>query len=102
VTSETNGLTGWVLAGIGAIVSTLLTGVVTLFRMRESENTAAIAKLEKSLTEVSSKADKCEEDRHVLFTSCEVLKIKLEVLEKRISSIDTNGTDFARKHEGNR
>lgn len=102
MTSETNGFTGWVLAGIGAVVSTLLTGVVTLFRMRESENTAAIAKLEQSLTEVSDKADKCEEDRHLLFTSCEVLKIKLDLLEKRISSIDNNGTDYARKHEGNR
>jgi len=102
MSSEANGLTGWVLAGIGAIVSTLLTGVVTLFRMRESENTAAIAKLEKSLAEVSDKADKCEEDRHLLFTSCEVMKIKLDVLEKRICSIDNNGTDFARKHEGNR
>ena len=102
MSEEANGLTGWVLAGIGAIVSTLLTGVVTLFRMRESENAQAISKLEHNLIAINGKADKCEEDRHSLFTSCEVLKIKLDVLEKRVSSIDNNGTDFARKHEGSR
>lgn len=102
MTSETSGLTGWVLAGIGAIVSTLLTGVVTLFRMRESENAQAITKLEQNLATINGKADKCEEDRHLLFTSCEVMKIKLDVLEKRICSIDKNGTDFARKNEDTR
>ena len=102
MTAETNGLTGWVLAGIGAIVSTLLTGVVTLFRMRESENAQAITKLEQNLDAINSKADKCEADRHALFTSCELLKFKIDVLEKRVSSIDSNGTDFARKHEGSR
>lgn len=102
MTSETNGLTGWVLAGVGAVVSTLLTGIVTLFRMRESENAQAITKLEQNLNTINNKADKCEEDRHALFTSCELMRFKIDVLEKRVSSIDNNGTDFARKHEGNR
>ena len=85
---ETGGFTGWVLAGIGAIVSTLLTGVVTLFRMRENENSKAITKLETSLTHFSEKADKCEQDRHVLFTNCKVLETKMQMLDSRMSSID--------------
>lgn len=88
MTSETSGLTGWVLAGIGAIVSTLLTGVVTLFRMRESENAQAITKLEQNLATINGKADKCEEDRHLLFTSCKVLETKMAMLDSRMSSID--------------
>ena len=98
VNSEQNGVTGWVLAGVGAVVSTLLTGVVTLFRMRESENSKAISKLEQSLLEVSGKADKCEQDRHTLFTSCEVMKVKLEVLERRVSTMDSNGTKYGNSH----
>lgn len=98
MSEETNGFTGWVLAGIGAVVSTLLSGIITLFRMRESENTKAITKLEHSLIEVSSKADKCEEDRHTLFTSCEVMKFKLDVLEKRVSTMDSKGTQYGQTH----
>ena len=86
--AENGGFTGWVLAGIGAIVSTLLTGVVTLFRMRENENAKAIIKLETSLSEVSNKADKCEEDRHILFTNCKVLETKMQMLDSRMSHID--------------
>jgi hypothetical protein len=100
--SEQNGLTGWVLAGVATSFATLSSVVAFLFKLRENENAKAILKLETSLQEVSDKAEKCETDRHLLFTSCEVLKIKLDVLEKRVCSIDSNGTDFARKHEGSR
>ena len=102
MSSEQNGLTGWVLAGIATSFATLSSVVAFLFKLRENENAKAITKLETSLQEVSDKAEKCEEDRHLLFTDCELMKFKLEVLEKRVCSIDNNGTDFARKHEGSR
>lgn len=81
------GFTGWVLAGIGAIVSTLLTGVITLFRMRETETARNISKLEMALEETAKKADKCEDDRAHLFSTCEVLKYKVETLEQKVAKL---------------
>ena len=99
---ESNGFTGWVLAGIGGIISTLLTALVSVIKVRENENAKAIkkledtnAKLESNVQQISDKADKCETDRHQLFTNCKVMECKLDLLEKRIISIDSIGT----KHE---
>jgi hypothetical protein len=87
MTTPEAGFTGWVLAGIGAIVSTLLTGVITLFRLRETENAKAISKLEITLEETMKRADKCEDDRTHLFSTCEVLKYKVETLEQKVSHL---------------
>lgn len=87
MTTPAEGFTGWVLAGIGAIVSTLLTGVITLFRLRETENAKAISKLEITLEETMKRADKCEDDRTHLFSTCEVLKYKVETLEQKVSHL---------------
>jgi hypothetical protein len=99
---DTGGFTGWVLAGIGGIISTLMTALVSVIKVRENENAKAIlkleatnVKLETSLQTISDKADKCEADRHQLFTNCKVMECKLDLLEKRVISIDVIGT----KHE---
>lgn len=84
---QDSGLVGWALAGVGGVVSALLTGVVTLFRMRESENAKAIQRLESSHAEISMKSDKCEADRVELFAKCQVLDCKLQLLEQQISKI---------------
>lgn len=85
--SEGNGFTGWVLAGVGAVISTLLSGLIALFRIRESEITRNITKLELSLDETMKRADKCEDDRTHLFSTCEVLKYKVETLEQKVSKL---------------
>jgi len=45
-------------------------------------------------------ADKCEEDRICLYANCEVMKIKLQTLEERIESINTQGTHFSNTLDG--
>jgi chromosome segregation ATPase len=97
VSGESDSLTGWVLAGIGGIMSTLLTGLVTLFRMRENENTKAIAELKEKATVLEERSEKCESDRAELSSSCAVLKTKMEFLEQRIAKIDSDGTKFSRE-----
>jgi hypothetical protein len=87
VTNAESGFTGWVLAGVGAVISTLLSGLIALFRIRETEITRNISKLELSLEETMKKADKCEEDRTHLFGTCEVLKYKVETLEQKVSKL---------------
>ena len=96
--SESGSFTGWVLAALTTAFATLGSVVGLLFKKREDENSKAITKLESNLKEVSDKADKCETDRHQLFANCKVLECKLDLLEKRIISIDSLGT----KHEGSR
>lgn len=94
-----SGLIPWVLAGVGAIMSTLLTGVVALFRMRENENAKAIAELKESHAVVTAKADKCEEDRSKLFARCEVLEVKLKHVEDKLAKIDLEGTQFSHRKQ---
>lgn len=103
--NENSSFTGWVLAGIGGIISTLLGALVSVIKVRENENAKAIQKLETTNAElktnvqqISDKADKCETDRHLLFTNCKVMECKLDLLEKRIISIDAIGT----KHESHK
>ncbi len=76
-------------------MSVLAGAVATLFKMRENENSKAIARLEEKVAVTETKAEKCEQDRTVLYASCEVLKVKLETLEKRIESINVDGTQFS-------
>jgi hypothetical protein len=87
-------------------VSTLLTGLVTLFRMRENENAKMIAELKsessKAIVELKQEvavtraaSEKCEQDRHELFTACELNKFEIKVLKDQIAAIDKDGTKFS-------
>ncbi len=87
MTPNDEGFTGWVLAGIGGVISTLLSGLIAIFRIRESEISRNITKLEAALDDTSKKADKCEEDRAHLFSTCEVLKYKVETLENKVAKL---------------
>jgi hypothetical protein len=102
VSDESTGLTGWVLAAMGAIVSTLLTGVVSLFKMRENENAKAIAELKQKAVVLEHRSEKCETDRAELSSSCAVLKTKMEFLELRIAKIDSDGTKYSHQNGGDK
>jgi septal ring factor EnvC (AmiA/AmiB activator) len=87
----------WVLAAIGAVVSALLTGVVKLFQLRENENAKAIAKLEEKVAVVETKADKCEEERGELRTTCALLEREIKLLQDVITKIDVDGTQYSHR-----
>lgn len=92
---EINGIIPWALAGIGAIVSALLTGVVSLFRLRESENAKQITEHKQKIEHLEIKSDKCEEDRNKLFTQCELHTFEIKQLKEKISRIDIDGTKYS-------
>lgn len=92
------------------MVSTLLTGLVTLFRMRENENAKMIAELKsessKAITELKQEvavtraaSEKCEQDRHELFTACELNKFEIKMLKEQIATIDKDGTKYSHSLE---
>jgi hypothetical protein len=96
-----NEIVPWVLAGVGTVVGALSTALVYVFRKSEFDNAEAIKELKESNRIVSDKADKCEEDRHLLFAQCEVFKTKMETLESRVQRIDKTGTQYQHKREDN-
>ena len=96
--SETqNAMTGWVTAGVAAIIAALSSTVAFLFKLRENENAKRITELRADIESISLKADKCEEDRTNLKTECASLRGKIELLEVKLSYIDINGTDYSHK-----
>jgi hypothetical protein len=87
-------------------MSVLAGAVATLFKMRENENAKLIAELKsessKAISELKQEvavtraaSEKCEKDRHELFTACELNKFEIKVLKEQIASIDRDGTKFS-------
>lgn len=104
-TDDYAGFVPWVLAGIGVIVSTLLTGVVSLFRMRETENAKQLDEHKSKIALLEIKSEKCEEQRAELNTKCEVnaqkityLTTEVSKLTEVISKIDRDGTKYSHDH----
>ncbi len=82
---ETNGsLIAWVLAGVGAVVSTLSITVAKLFHINLSKFKEVEVLLRKDIEELRKSSQKCEDDRQLLHGTCEKLKGKLEEIEKRM------------------
>lgn len=87
-------------------MSVLAGAVATLFRMRENENAKLIAELKsesgKAIAELKQEvavtraaSEKCEQDRHELFTACELNKFEIKVLKEQIARMDNDGTKFS-------
>jgi len=91
---EPTGITGWVLAGVATIISTL-SGLVAWFYKQqiadyklneakmEAQYVAESTYLKAKIAELEKRADECEDDR-------EQLAIKHARLEERVSSLEVN------------
>jgi len=91
---EPTGITGWVLAGVATIVSTLA-GLVAMFYKQQisdyksneakmdAQHMTTEAYLKNKVAELEKRADECEDDR-------EQLRIKYARLEERVSSLEVN------------
>lgn len=90
-----DGLLGWVLAGIGAAMGTLVTTIATLWRVSEGKNAKAIEEQRSQIatvqTEIAVVRDNlktteaarldCERDRARLTAKCEIFESRLSKLE---------------------
>jgi len=113
MSDQNNEIVPWVLTGIATVVGALSTALVYIFRKAEFDNAEAIKELKETHKELKNenkitndKADKCEEDRHKLFTECAVMKgvlqanaAKMLAMETRISQIDRTGTQYQHRKE---
>jgi hypothetical protein len=79
---EPTGITGWVLAAIGTIVSTLAGLVAMFYRQQITDYKSNEAGLRIEVVELKKRADECESDR-------QELRIKHAVLEQRVSNLET-------------
>lgn len=105
----------WATAAVTTAIATLSGVIATLFKMRESENTKAIARLDQQVAEAKHEAEevkklamaetkelreasaRCEKDRADLFADLKVTKFEVEILKAKIKSIDNNGTKFSQR-----
>lgn len=55
--------TNWILTGVAATVSTLVAGLVGLWKLNESKNAKDIAELKAELVDCRTRIDECESDR---------------------------------------
>lgn len=76
-------------------MSVLAGAVATLFKMRENENSKAIAELKQEVAVTKAASEKCERDRHELFTACELNKFEIKVLKEQIAKMDEGGTKYS-------
>lgn len=75
MTQGIESFTGWVLAAVAAVVSTLAAVVSILWKQNEMKNAQAIAKLEKENAEIRQSVQKCE----VAIKECEEDRVKLRI-----------------------
>ena len=91
---QTDGtLLAWVIAAVGAIVTTLVSTVAYLFRKSEYDNAQAIKvlqaqneKQEAYSCKLSEHVQRCEDDRTQLFSQTAVLGSQVASLEERLKS----------------
>ena len=89
VDAET-GFTGWILAAIGTVVSTLAGLVAFFYRQQITDYKANETTLKSKVVELETRADKCEDDREELRVRHAVLENKHANLEERVSSLELN------------
>lgn len=89
VDSET-GFTGWILAAIGTVVSTLAGLVAMFYRQQITDYKANESTLKSKVVELETRADKCEEDREALRVRHAVLENKHSNLEMRVADLEAN------------
>lgn len=81
--NEETGITGWILAAVGTVVSTLSGIIAYFYRTQISDYKAAENGMKTVIAALTLRADKCENDR-------EELRIKYAVLEQRVSDLEMN------------
>jgi len=83
--NENEGILGWVLAGVGTVVSTLAGLVAMFYRQQILEHKTREEDLATRLDIVEKRADTCENDREELRIKCAVIEARIAVLEGKSS-----------------
>lgn len=83
VDTET-GITGWVLAGVGTIVTTLASLVAMFYRQQITDYKHTEAELRSEVGELKKRADTCEDDREQLRINQARLEVRVATLEREI------------------
>lgn len=92
-----DGLMGWILTSVGAVMATLVTTIATLWKVGESKNAKAIEEQYRELTVVRTEMQgvrenlqatenarlECERDRASLTAKCEIFEARLSRLEQQ-------------------
>lgn len=81
---EEQGITGWILAGVATIVSTLAGLVAMFYRTQISDYKLNESSLRSEVSELRKRADICEADRETLRIDLAVMKTRIDRVEKEV------------------
>lgn len=87
---EQTGLTGWILAGVATVVSTLAGIVAYFYKQQITDYRSNETMLKAKVVDLESRADKCENDREELRIRHAVLENKHANLELRVADLEVN------------
>jgi len=87
---EQAGLTGWILAGVATVVSTLSGIVAYFYKQQITDHKSNEVMLKAKIVDLESRADKCEDDREELRIRHAVLENKHANLELRVADLEVN------------
>lgn len=82
------GITGWVLAGVGAIMGTLSSIIAMFYKTQISDYRAHILALEESTAALTLRADSCENDREQLRIRQARMEEQYALLEQRVQRVE--------------
>ena len=74
----------WAMAGVASAISTLLGGVIAMWKLNETRNATEIAENKKEIQELKLRCDKCEDDRTDLLVTCARMETRLQQVEKKV------------------
>lgn len=86
--NETEGITGWVLAGVASIVGTLSSIVAYLYRQQITDYKEIQLDLESRVEKLTERTDTCERERGELRVKCGVLDERCATLEQRVAHLE--------------
>lgn len=87
---QETGLTGWILAGVGTVVSSLAGIVAYFYKQQIADYKANEVTLKAKVIDLEARADKCEDDREELRIKHAVLETKHASLEMRVADLEVN------------
>lgn len=86
--NDTQGVIGWILAGVGTIISTLSGLVAYFYRQQVAGHHTEATTLRAQIAELRARCDKCDLERERLAIECAQLRVLQTTLEDRLSQLE--------------
>lgn len=87
---EPNGIIGWVLAGVSAVIAFLASVIGVQYKLQVGSYETRIALMEVEIEKGKKESEECARGRNAIEIEHAVLKEKYSTLESRVSDLEEN------------